>query len=278
MNFPWSTPHQSGLLTTEDQAVIPYLIAGRGQNIVIWLPGLSDGSMLATDDPAHLASRFHQRAKSCMTITISRRHPLPQGYTFEQQAQDTIWACEQLGVKKAVWECTSSGGAVGQIIAVQRPDLVRGLVLSSSLHRIHEHTHQVLHDWLELARIGSWQDYALSLVYYTYRPQTAAHFRNRRPSWLQAAGKGTYPERLQSMLSGLLELDHRSLLPDIEVPALVLGGQADRVVPAEIQREMADLITSCRIKLFPEFGHGNDLENPAYEEEVQHFLHRLGPA
>ena len=58
------------------------------------------------------------------------------------------------------------------------------------------------------------------------------------------------------------DFDNRSILPDVEHPALVVGGQEDSVIPAHIYREMADLISISHLILYPGHGRGNDQENP----------------
>lgn len=273
--MPFGSSHHTGALTTPDGAAIPYLIMGTGQTPLVMIPGFSDGRATVVESADQIAKSHQKRHKKYFMIALSRRQPLPAGFSMEAQAEDMIWALEKLGGSASIWECASAGGPIGQWVAVKRPDLVRGLILSSSFHRTSEHTRQILQDWLALARQEQWADYAKSIEFYSFSPQSGkgvslfqshAHFPRKAPK---------DPERLIHLLEGLLELDQRSLLPDIDIPAVALGGQADRVIPAEIQREMADLITNCRIKLFPGRGHGNEIETPEYQEEVDKFVHRV---
>ncbi len=48
------------------------------------------------------------------------------------------------------------------------------------------------------------------------------------------------------------------------------------MIPAGIQREMASLIPSSRLELYPGYGHGNDQENPDYERQFRAFVGGLG--
>ncbi len=73
-------------------------------------------------------------------------------------------------------------------------------------------------------------------------------------------------------LAGLLDFDHSNLLPKITCPALVIGGKEDQVIPVEIQEEMAGLLPNSRLMLYEGYGHGNDQENPQYENEVHKFI------
>jgi pimeloyl-ACP methyl ester carboxylesterase len=160
------------------------------------------------------------------------------------------------------------------VLAARKPEMVKALILSGTLHRTNARTRQVIEHWLELIRQNSWYDFVWSYFAYTYRPQTIRRYRLFKPLFVRMRGAARHPERIQNLLTELLTIDNRRLLPDIQAPTLVIGGQEDRIIPAEIQREMGDLITNSRIKLFPGFGHGNDQENPAYEGEIDKFIHR----
>jgi pimeloyl-ACP methyl ester carboxylesterase len=88
-------------------------------------------------------------------------------------------------------------------------------------------------------------------------------------------GKPRSPERLERILAGILSVDNRPLLPRIALPTLVIGGEDDRLIGAQIQREMAQLIPTSRLKLYPGYGHGNDQENPDYAVQVERFAAQL---
>jgi pimeloyl-ACP methyl ester carboxylesterase len=56
--------------------------------------------------------------------------------------------------------------------------------------------------------------------------------------------------------------DSRPLLAQIGVPTLVLVGEADRLTPPEIAREIADGIAGSRLAVVPGAGHMSLLEQP----------------
>jgi len=77
------------------------------------------------------------------------------------------------------------------------------------------------------------------------------------------------------LLRELLNLDQRDIMPRIARPTLVVGGEDDRYVPAEVQREMAARVPNSELKLYPGFGHFNDMENPAYQPLVAHYAQNV---
>ncbi|MHB1294608.1 MAG: alpha/beta fold hydrolase [Anaerolineae bacterium] len=256
-----------GLLPTADGAAIPYVRVGDGPVPVVVLPGAGDGLRTVYDAAWQLAWFYRRRAKQYRFLVLSRRQPLPLDHAISDQARDAIYAVEQLGWGPALWECNSAGGPVGQRVAVQRPDLVRGLVLSSTLHRTCETTRRVIEEWLRLAENGDWSAFTWSSLKHTFRPRSLVFYRLARPL-LTLVGRPRHPERVIYVLRELLDMDQSALLPRITMPTLVVGGRDDKVIPAEIMREMARQIPECRMRLYYGYGHGNDLENPAYPQDV----------
>lgn len=57
-------------------------------------------------------------------------------------------------------------------------------------------------------------------------------------------------------------VDSRPLLPTIEIPTLILVGDADVITPPEIAREMADMIEWSSLVVIPGSGHSSTLEQP----------------
>jgi pimeloyl-ACP methyl ester carboxylesterase len=268
-------PHYSkGHLTTPDGARLSYVMIGTGLISVTVIPGAGDGLTTVEDSARRLALYYRARAASYRILALSRRQPIPPGYRMDQHADDMIWAWERLNWGPTILECNSAGGPVGQWMAVKWPDLVRGLILSCTLHYTPEHTRRIIEHWYVLARQRRWRELNWSSIEYTFTPRMVARYRLARP-FLFLLGGPRDPERLERVLEPLLTLDNRPILPRITCPALVIGGADDKVIPAEVQREMAELIPDSRLKLYPGYGHGNDQENTQYNVEVERFAREV---
>jgi pimeloyl-ACP methyl ester carboxylesterase len=76
--------------------------------------------------------------------------------------------------------------------------------------------------------------------------------------------------------------DQTDLLPTIPVPALVVVGESDALVPLEVAEAMAKAIPNARFEVVPDAGHVANLENPGVFNRVfAEFLSDLafgGPA
>ncbi|MBU0956499.1 MAG: alpha/beta hydrolase [Spirochaetes bacterium] len=269
-------PHyKKGFIALPDGAQVPYVIVGNGPRKRVVLPGAGDGLSMVSSAAPNLAFHFRRQAKRYRILLLSRRHPLPLGHSFSQQAADTVYAMERLGFGGSILECNSAGGPIGQCIAVSRPDLVAGLVLSVTLHRSNPHTSKVVSDWLTMIHENKGSELLWNTMELSFRPKTLARYRMLKPLLPLMLPAAKNFERLQHLLLELLDFDHSSLLGQISCPTLVSGGEDDRIVPAAIQREMAALIPGAELQLFPGYGHGNDQENPEYLKSLDRFAEQL---
>jgi pimeloyl-ACP methyl ester carboxylesterase len=258
----------------ENGVIQPYVMIEGGSTPMVIVPGAADGLRTCSDVAVYLAWFYRERINDCRLLILSRREPLSQDFAIEQQAQDMLAAVECLGFGPAVWECLSAAGPIGQWAAVKRPDIVRGLILSSSYDHVTGRLKKSLERWLQIARQGGAQDPFWSLIEPKYRPPPDV-LAQLDPALLQGATTPRAPERFDRLLTALLELDQRGLTPQISCPTLVVGGEDDRVVPAEMQREMAQRIPGAELRLFPGFGHFNDMENPEYQPLVTQFAQKI---
>jgi 3-oxoadipate enol-lactonase len=181
---------------------------------------------------------------------------------------------DQLGWGSSVWECNSAGGPIGQWIAVKRPELVKRLVLTSTLHRSNPTTGQVVSQWLEQIEDSKWKEFTWSTMEYTFRPQTMRRYQLFKPLFSLMVPPPKDSQRVKNVLLPLLDFDNSHLLPSITYPTLVIAGEEDRVIPLEIQHEMHNLLPDSKLILYPGYGHVNDQENPEFESEFLKFAQK----
>jgi pimeloyl-ACP methyl ester carboxylesterase len=82
------------------------------------------------------------------------------------------------------------------------------------------------------------------------------------------------PAGMWPMLQGFAEADLREVLPRIQVPTLLLYGDADRRSPPEVvARDLHAKIPGSRLVVLPGVGHQCDMEAPdRFNAEVRSFL------
>jgi pimeloyl-ACP methyl ester carboxylesterase len=70
------------------------------------------------------------------------------------------------------------------------------------------------------------------------------------------------PEVFVRLLASAGEVDATDHLPDVDVPALVVGGERDHFTPVELSRRMADALPDAEYLLLPGASHMGPLEHP----------------
>ena len=267
-------PYHRDKLVEPDGAIKPYVTIGEGAVPLVVVPGSADGLRTAFDVAPYLAWFYRQRVSKYRLLVLSRREPIPPDYTSENHADDMLQTVEALGWGPAVWECLSGGGPIGQCAAAKRPDLVRGLILTSSPYHAVGRVRSSLEGWLAMARELEGPERVWSMLEGKYRPPSDVLPAGEDPLKTLSAAPH-YPNRLERILLEQLELDHRELLPRIACPVLVLAGEKDRVVPPQSQREMAALLPRGRFILSAGFGHFHDMDDPAYHDHVDQFMKEI---
>src|SRR5690606_9249173 len=119
------------------------------------------------------------------------------------------------------------------------------LALSSSTSHLDPESRALFSRWLEYVRQERWEMFFDETAELLWR---ASH-RTLLRAFQHAIQRRITPEpsRIESILSSLLEVDHRPLLPTIQVPTLVVGGEDDRIFSADAQRTMAASIPDAKL-------------------------------
>lgn len=84
-----------------------------------------------------------------------------------------------------------------------------------------------------------------------------------------------HPASYRAMARGLAEADLRDVLPRIDVPTLLLYGDADRRSPLSVADDLHARIPGSRLAVLPGVGHLSNLEAAhSFNAEVRGFLRR----
>ncbi len=202
----------------------------------------------------------------------------PSGvYTMEVYASDLRALLDELGLDRAVLAGLSMGGYVALAFLRNYPERLRGLILIAT--RAAPDTLQVAEGRRANAEralqegVGSIVE---PMVERVLSPATLAG----QPGLVRAVRTMVLASRPRGVAGALLGMaerpDSRPQLPAIGVPALVVGGADDTIVPPDELRQMAEQIPGARAVLLPKAGHLVSLEQPdAFNREVRAFLGAL---
>jgi len=149
----------------------------------------------------------------------------------------------------------SLGGAVAVTVALERPDLLTGLILLGTGARL-----RVLPAILD-GLVDRFGDTVNMIVEFAYGQGVSPQEKALGIEQMKAVG----PRTLLGDFTACNTFDLSDSLGEIKVPTLVLTGEADRLTPVKYGQYLADHITQARFQVIPGAGHLAMVERP---EEV----------
>jgi len=156
----------------------------------------------------------------------------------------------------------SMGGYVALEVLRQAPERVERLALLDTTAR--PDTPEATRDrerLIAVAQAGRFEDIHSELWPRLVHPEhrNDERFQASVLGMLCDTGADAYARQQRAIMG---RPDSRPLLPGIEIPTLILVGEADSITPPEIAREMADMIEWASLTIVPGAGHLSSLEQP----------------
>ena len=177
-------------------------------------------------------------------------------FSYYDSADDAVALLAHLGIERAVFAGMSQGGYLSLRAALRHPQAVRALVLIDTQALPEEAQKMAGHQLI----VQEWLAHGLS----GERARTIEHIIlgdgwEGAATW-RAAWQRMQPADLLACFTTLAERDDISAeLGRIDIPALVLHGDADRAIGVERARAMADALPQARMVLVPGAGHAANL-------------------
>ena len=113
-----------------DSMEMEYFRFGRGDKVMVILPGLSVQSVMGSAEA--VADAYGCFSDDFTVYLFDRRKDIPESYSIEDMAMDTLDAFHALGLKDIFLFGASQGGMIALQIAVTEPDLICRLALGST--------------------------------------------------------------------------------------------------------------------------------------------------
>jgi aminoacrylate hydrolase len=196
------------------------------------------------------------------------------GFTIDRMAADVIGLMDALEIERAHIVGHSTGGAMAQILAIEHPKRIASMVLSATWTKPDAYFRRVFGLRKDiLLRLGP-SAYVQANTLYLY-PSWWVKNNNERLRQLEAQTLALFPptEVAASRIDAILAFDRTEQLSRIKTPALVVGAEDDIVTPAYFAEELARLIPSAEIKIFPRGGHAvNQVRAREFNQAVLPFL------
>lgn len=233
----------------------PYLKIGQGPPLVM-VPGLT---------PEHDVPKGWQRrmalasarplARDFSVYVINRKRGLQPGESMSDIAGHLASTIEHELGQPVFLEGTSTGGSVALQLAVDRPDLVRRLVVVAAAYRLGPRGRELQAEMARLIRAGepreAWASAMTDMLPGPLRGPA-------RPLTRLAAG----PMVAADSTDVLVTLDAEDAfnveadLPRVTAPTLVIGGGKDHFYTQALFEGTAAGVQDGRVHIFPGWGHG----------------------
>lgn len=249
-----------------------YFKFGRGKEIFVILPGLSVQSVMNSADA--IAEAYKLLAERYTVYVFDRRKELPAEYSVYDMAADTVKAFGELDISKANIFGASQGGMIASVIAIEHPELVEKLILSSTSAKVTDSQFNTIEEWIRLAKENKAEDLYISFGKALYPKET---FEQLRGALVDAAKTVTDEELTRFAVSAqaLKGFDVTSDLNKIACPTLITGSDDDALLGAYASEYIAEhLDKNSDHKLYIYHGCGHAAYDTAadYKERILSFL------
>ncbi len=247
---------------------IPYAKFGSGEKIFVLLPGLYTKSLMPLADA--VASQCQRFLEEYTVYFFDRVLSPLEGYTVQDMAADTIRAMDALSLRNCYVLGVSAGGIVAQIIAAERPDLVKKLAVSSTSARETSVSKKVFAEWTALAKSLNLSALNESFAKNVY---TDTFYQKYKEEILSSLAGATDEDlaRFAIFSSALLGFDIREKSQSISCPLLALGAGKDKVFGSDATLDIAEK-NHGRAFIFKDYGHAVYDEAPDFLDKVAGFF------
>ncbi len=232
-----------------------YETHGHGEPVVL-IMGLGGGGSMWWHQVASLSQEY--RVVTYDHRGVGRSDQSPGPYTMQMFVDDVTGLMDHLGIGIAHVYGLSMGGMIAQQLALDRPGRVSSLVLGATCcggtHSLlpSPETVQVLARIAEMPAGEAMEATAQAILGTSSLPT-----RQELVKEIMKRGAECPPSRrgLKGQMEALAFFDVYERLHEVKVPALILAGTEDVLMPPENSRLLASLIPSAEIVLIEEAGH-----------------------
>ena len=260
-----------GKVTTESFEM-EYLRFGEGDDILVILPGLSIQSVLSS--ASAIVKQYEIFSKKYTVYLFDRRNNLPETYSINEMAIDTVEVIKALALKDICLFGVSQGGMIAMVIAIQYPILVKKLVLGSTACKIQTTQNDTIEEWIRLAKEKRPEDLYLSFGKRIYPKELFEKYR--RALILLAKQVDSHDlKRFIVLAEGIRQFDVSDRLGEIACPTLLLSDTDDQVLHKNCADEIAKQFkekNNFKHVVYNGFGHAAYDVAPDYTNRIYDFL------
>jgi aminoacrylate hydrolase len=237
------------------------LVSGLGGVASYWNPNL----------PA-LSARYRAIVHDHRGTGQSTHSKIP--YSVDQMTDDLVRLMDHLEIERAHLVGHSTGGAIGQTMALRHPQRLKRMVLFATWPKADYFFRKLFSVRRDLLTKLGKEAYVRAGTLFLY------------PPWFIQANEKMLEERerlaiqhfppvevVASRIDGIVRFDVAAELGRIRTPTLVLCAKDDAITPAYFSEELARKIPGARLQILPGGGHcASETARGEFESAVLDFL------
>ncbi len=181
---------------------------------------------------------------------------LQREFSVDQMAEETIALMDALKIERAHIVGMSTGGAIGQTLAIVHPERVARLALCSTWTHCDPWFRRLFHARRDLYKTAGPDVHAQFHPLFLYSPDYVnAHDAEIEEERSRAPTKSSPVEVSVGRINALLAFDRRAGLASIKSPTLVMGSDSDFITPSYFSRALAQAIPGAKLIMSEGGGH-----------------------
>jgi aminoacrylate hydrolase len=190
-------------------------------------------------------------------------------YSVEQMAADALQLVEGLGFDRVHWCGHSTGGAMGQVLAIEHPERIDGLVLSATWAKTDAFFRRLFEvRSLMLRELGPAAYLKASALALNMPSWVRDHDADLAAAEAKAGETIPIPEIVLSRIAAIVAHDRREQLQKVRAPTLAICARDDTVTPLYFTEELVRLIPGARAYVLPDGGHAYPNVHPCEFQRV----------
>ncbi len=259
------------LFKLRDGADLYYEVHGAGPPLFL-VAGLGGDGRWWGDNIAELARKFtvivHDHRGTARS-TLSRID-----YSVAQMADDALQLMDGLGFASVHWCGHSTGGAMGQVLAIEHPERIDRLVLSATWPKTDAFFRRLFEvRALLLKELGPAAYLKSSALALNSPAWVRDHDADLAAAEARAADTIPVPEIVLSRIAAIVAHDRRGQLQSVRAPTLAVCARDDTVTPLYFTEDLVRLIPGARAYVLPDGGHAYpNVHGPEFRRVMSAFL------
>ena len=245
----------------------PYIRFGSGKRNFVMLAGMSMAGLSGLG--AAISMLFQDYVKEFTVYVFDRLQVLPDDASVRSMAQDTAEAMRALGIEKADLMGASQGGMIALYLAIDYPELVHSLILSSACCYQNEVGKETFSVWSDLADQKDGNG-----IYRDFFARVYIHPSEAALALCLDTGTEEQCRRFGILARACYNFDCRDELNKLQCPALVVGSAQDWVLGSASSPDLAERL-GCECFIYQDYGHAVCDEAPDFRQRMLNFLHKI---